>query len=87
MIMNRETVVIESGKDRTKFDLLDAALEMAQFSDLLETVRSKNQKSKTEFLVVIKPNIAMFFKEKVTVVNVKFKTVDYGGGKMARSGG
>ena len=64
--MNQEVVVIESGQDRSKFDLLDAALEKAQFATLLETVWRKSKKSKTEFSIVIKPNLAMFFKDKVT---------------------
>ena len=67
--MDREVVVIESGENRSKFDLLDAALEKAQFVNLLETAMSKSQKSKAKFLIVIKPNLAMFFKEKVTVTD------------------
>lgn len=67
--MNREIVVVESGRNRSKLNLLDAALEKAQFVNLLEKVRRKSQKSKTEFLIVIKPNLAMFFKEKVTVTD------------------
>ena len=35
--MSREVVVIESDQDRSKFKLLDAALEKADFNDLLET--------------------------------------------------
>jgi hypothetical protein len=65
--MKREIVVIESGKNRSKFDLLDAALEKAQFVNLLETVMGEKKKPKARFLIVIKPNLAMFFKEKVTV--------------------
>ncbi|MBL7075103.1 DUF362 domain-containing protein [candidate division KSB1 bacterium] len=64
--MNREFVVIESGKSRSKFDLLNAAIEKAQFRELLEKVTAKSGKTKAEFLVVIKPNLAMFFKEEVT---------------------
>jgi uncharacterized protein (DUF362 family) len=67
--MNREVVVVESGRNRSKFNLLDAALEKVQFVNLLEIVRRKSQKSKTAFLIVIKPNLAMFFKEKVTVTD------------------
>jgi len=67
--MNREVVVIETGKNHDKFDLLNAALEKAQFENLLETSRSKSQKSKTEFFIVIKPNLSMFFKERVTVTD------------------
>jgi len=62
--MNREVVVIETGENRSKFDLLDAALEKAQFVDLLETAMSKSQKSKAKFLIVIKPNLSMFSKRK-----------------------
>ena len=64
--MNREVVVIETGENRSKFGLLDAALEKAQFVDLLETAMSKKKKSKAKFLIVIKPNLSMFFKEQVT---------------------
>ena len=35
--MNREIVVIETEEDFSKFDLLDVALDKAQFEDLLET--------------------------------------------------
>ena len=66
--MNQE-VVIESGKGRSKFDLLDAALEEVRFEKLLETVRRKSGKPKAEFLIVIKPNLAMFFKDKSTITD------------------
>lgn len=67
--MNREVVVIESGKGRRKFDLLDAALEEVRFEELLDTVRSKSGKRKADFLIVIKPNLAMFFKDKSTITD------------------
>ncbi len=67
--MNQEVVVIESGEDRSKFDLLDSALKKAQFAELLETVRRGSKKPKAEFFIVIKPNLAMFFKEQVTVTD------------------
>jgi len=67
--MKQEVVVIESGKGRTKFELLDAALEEAQFESLLEEVWSTSGKSKDAFLVIIKPNLAMFFKDPLTVTD------------------
>ena len=67
--MNREVVVIESGKGQSKSDLLDAALEEVRFEELLETVRSKSGKPKADFLIVIKPNLAMFFKDKSTITD------------------
>jgi len=67
--MNREVVVVESDDDRSKFELLDAALEKTDFNDLLETTWNKSQKPKAEFLIVIKPNLAMFFKDSVTVTD------------------
>ena len=67
--MKREVVVIESDKDRSKFELLDAALEKTDFNDLLEATWNRSQKLKAEFLIVIKPNLAMFFKDSVTVTD------------------
>jgi len=67
--MDKEVVVIESGKKRSKFDLLDAALKEVQFVNLLETVRKKSEKSENELQIVIKPNLAMFFKDRITVTD------------------
>jgi len=35
--MSREVVVVESDENRSKFELLDAALEKTDFNNLLET--------------------------------------------------
>ena len=67
--MNKEVVVIESAKDRSKFDLLDAALEEAQFRALIDDMHSLTGKPKDEFVVLIKPNLAMFFKDVVTITD------------------
>ncbi len=67
--MKKEVVVIESGKGRGKFDLLDAALEEVDFLSLIEDVRSATGKAKERFLVIIKPNLAMFFKDVVTITD------------------
>lgn len=68
--MKKEVVVIESGKDRSKFSLLDAALEEVQFPALIEDVRrDTGSKPKDEFLVLVKPNLAMFFKDVVTITD------------------
>lgn len=67
--MEKEIVVIESGKGRSKFDLLDAALEEVDFPALIEHVRKHTGKPKDEFVVLIKPNLAMFFKDDVTITD------------------
>jgi uncharacterized protein (DUF362 family) len=64
-----EVVVIESGKGRSKFDLLDAALEEVDFPALLEDVRRDTGKPKDKFVVLVKPNLAMFFKDVVTITD------------------
>lgn len=67
--MKQEVVVIESGKGRSKFDLLDAALKEARFEELLDEAWRKKGKDKKEFLVCIKPNLAMFFKDALTITD------------------
>lgn len=68
--MKKEVVVIESAKDRSKLDLLDAALKEVEFPELMEEVRRSNGgKPKDQFLVLIKPNLAMFFKDVVTITD------------------
>ncbi|MFC1822092.1 DUF362 domain-containing protein [Thermodesulfobacteriota bacterium] len=67
--MSQDVVVIESGEGRSKSKLLDAALEEVQFDKLLEAVRCKSGKPKSEFRIIIKPNLAMFFKDKITVTD------------------
>lgn len=62
-------VVIESGKGRSKFDLLDAALEELDFKGLIDRVCSVTGKPKDHFVVLIKPNLAMFFKDKLTITD------------------
>ena len=67
--MNQPTVVIESGKNRDKFDLLEAALQECRFKEILELALKKSGKSKSDFFIMIKPNLAMFFKGSVTVTD------------------
>ena len=67
--ISKEVVVIESGKYRSKFDLLDAALEEVRFSALIEEVRSVTGKGKDSFRILIKPNLAMFFKDVVIITD------------------
>jgi uncharacterized protein (DUF362 family) len=67
--MKKEVVVIESAKDRSKFDLLDAALKEVEFPELIEDVRRDARKPKDDFVVLIKPNLAMFFKDVVTITD------------------
>jgi uncharacterized protein (DUF362 family) len=69
MSMNEEVVVIESGKGRSKFDLLDAALEEVQFLNLIEEEHRRIGRSKEEFVILIKPNLAMFFKDVATITD------------------
>ena len=67
--MKKEVVVIESGKGRGKFELLDAALKEVQFPAFIEEVRGRTGKQKDQFEVLIKPNLAMFFKDAVTITD------------------
>jgi uncharacterized protein (DUF362 family) len=67
--MGKEVVVIESGKDRSKFDLLDAALEEVGFKELIDDECGRRGKLKNEFVVLIKPNLAMFFKDDVLITD------------------
>jgi len=67
--MKQQVVVIESGKGRSKFDVLDAALEETQFEDILHEVWSGSGKDKEKFVVCIKPNLAMFFKDPVIITD------------------
>ncbi len=67
--MSRELVVVESDAQRSKFELLDATLEKTGFDALLEATWKQSQKAKPDFLIVIKPNLAMFFKDVVTITD------------------
>ncbi len=42
--MNPEVVVVESDPNRSKLELLDAALEKTRFNDVLETAWNKSRK-------------------------------------------
>ena len=70
--MDQNVVAVASaadGDDRSKFDLLEAALQATGFEDVLEMAREKSGKPSAEFQIIIKPNLAMFFKDKVTVTD------------------
>ena len=67
--MKPESVIIETDKDLSKYNLLDAALKKSGFDDIIEQKRIESKKAKAEFRIVIKPNLAMFFKEKVTITD------------------
>ena len=67
--MTHEIVVIEHDDTASKFELLDEALRKTRFDEQIESVFRRAGKSKGDFLVVIKPNLAMFFKEPVTVTD------------------
>jgi uncharacterized protein (DUF362 family) len=67
--MKKEVAVIESGKGRSKFSLLDAALEEVRFTALIEDVCRDTGKPKDKFLVLVKPNLAMFFGDVVTITD------------------
>ncbi len=67
--MTHEIVVIEHDDTASKFELLDGALRKARFDEQIESVFRKAGKSKEDFLIVVKPNLAMFFKEPVTVTD------------------
>lgn len=65
----KSRVVIESGKDRNKIELLDAALDEAGLERLITESQEKSNKAKDEFSIVIKPNLAMFFGEKIIITD------------------
>lgn len=67
--MNPERVVIESGRGRSKLDLLNRALDEARFEDVLEHVQTRSGKTRDEFLVVVKPNLAMYFGDPLTITD------------------
>jgi uncharacterized protein (DUF362 family) len=67
--MKNEVVVIESGKGQSKFDLLDAALEEVEFPDLIEEMLHVTGKPKDKFLVLVKPNLGMFFGDVLTITD------------------
>lgn len=67
--MNPEAVVIESASGRSKYELLDAALDEVGFAECLEKVRLTVGKAKKDLLIVIKPNLAMFFGHHATITD------------------
>ena len=67
--MSPERVVIESGRGRNKLDLLDCALDEARFEEALERIFTRCGKSRDAFLVVIKPNLAMYFGDPLTITD------------------
>jgi uncharacterized protein (DUF362 family) len=67
--MKKKVAVIESGKGRSKFSLLDAALEEVEFPALIEEMLHVTGKPKDKFLILIKPNLAMFFGDVVTITD------------------
>ena len=44
-------------------------MEKTGFDSLLEATWKQSEKAKSEFLIVIKPNLAMFFKDTVTITD------------------
>jgi uncharacterized protein (DUF362 family) len=68
-MMTPPIVVIESGENRDKFDLLKAALQNCRFREIVESAFEKSGKSRSNFLIMIKPNLAMFFNDPVTVTD------------------
>jgi len=67
--MTQPIVVIESGINRNKFDLLEAVLQECRFKEILESALKKSGKSKNKFFIMVKPNLAMFLKDPVTVTD------------------
>ena len=67
--MNQSIVVIESEKNGNKLDLMKRALHECKLKGILESALQKSGKEKNEFLVLIKPNLAMFFKDTVTITD------------------
>jgi uncharacterized protein (DUF362 family) len=56
----KESSIVACAKDEDKFKALDKAIQDSGFVEDLEKMFSNSQKEKSQFLVAVKPNIAIF---------------------------